>query len=882
MNTNNYQSLQPNYIFPHQSQPQQVSYFPSQTQHPQPQTQTQYHHPSQPQTQPFQPHIQAQPFHPQVQTRPILSQTQAQPQIQTQALPIQPQVQTQQNILPQTQTQPPVQTRPILSQTQAQPQVQIQTQAIQPQVQQTQQNIIPQTQAQPQLNNDVKKLTENIISNYISQPSYLSYIKKNIQIALNKQSDTCIFNHSILSLPNDTDNDILMKIKDSYIEYSQRSLENKIDRVFKHLCPVCVYFKFGLLSQDISRDIKLFSCSVQNNNNNNNNNNYNGPKQYQLGSFIHVYNPYPAERALQQIKNNHPSDSTAFPSGTLLIPTGKILIQLLALPQNILTNGLKICQVMSDEENVEDIRCYYRFIARNKILENGYYKRTISEDQLKKMNQTGEGEVIDEKKINLLKDIYKKLQQTNNIKNIPKTVTEESTVGIEIDKEDNFNMKNIFQNGEPLEYIKRGDNAEATDIKMKIFDLNPAFVSYLQSMINIQSHLENKSKNELFNIKMYNEDDEDENASKLKSNYISLWKPTAPILNTVYYDLLMMGFYNELDIKRLSKVPPFNERCVLIQQNILVVNSKGDCIMTTDTTNDQSLCSIFNKVLRHTNIPIQQKSISTVSSQNLNDKGNPPLPKFSDDVIETVVDRLGMRDNDKKDDEVDDKYKNIFNVHKKRTESFHNNLKNNLDRLKNYFCNFQDDMGDDIPTEGNEIIYDIASRIFPQFILNSTQNKHMHSLHFADQATTKPILEGDQHPNCVYVKNLGFVNLINLCNNTPLILKNGYIYIDNLVKRDVPGYFNKTSDNCLYKAVGDDEDTTRTFSNINITTIPEKRKFNSDMTIDLVNKKFNNFDYTAYQRLGNCPNPNDFNDYVTIYGGNTTTNHDNNNCLRKI
>ena len=59
----------------------------------------------------------------------------------------------------------------------------------------------------------------------------------------------------------------------------------------------------------------------------------------------------------------------------------------------------------------------------------------------------------------------------------------------------NIDEANIFQNGQPLTHITRGDGAEPKHIKMKVFDLNPIFVDYLQTMLNIQDHLENKTTN---------------------------------------------------------------------------------------------------------------------------------------------------------------------------------------------------------------------------------------------------------------------------------------------------------------------------------------------------------------------------------------------------
>ena len=82
---------------------------------------------------------------------------------------------------------------------------------------------------------------------------------------------------------------------------------------------------------------------------------------------------------------------------------------------------------------------------------------------------------------------------------------------------------------------------------------------------------------------------------------MSLWKPAAPFLNGCYFDLLI-------------DIPPFNDKNIFIQHNILVVNENGDCIMTAvENTGAVNVCSIFNKILRHSNIPIQQKTVKMLT-----------------------------------------------------------------------------------------------------------------------------------------------------------------------------------------------------------------------------------------------------------------------------
>ena len=734
------------------------------------------------------------------------------------------------------------------------------------QQQQQQQQPPPQ---KPQIN--INDLTHNIIQTVGPNPTDLNVLYENISKYLNNFSNKCMYNHSLINLPNDTNNELLTKIKENYREYYSTSLEKKGERVFKDFCSACTFFKLGLISDNIIRELKTFSCSTNSIGMNN---------SFMLGSFIHAFNPYKPDRPLKNIQSNHPSEKIAFPSGTLLIPTGKILLQLLALPQDVLAQGLKIIQIMSDEENINDIRKYYRFFERNKTLEPGYYKKGTTLDEMKKMNlEKGEDIYINDEQKDRILNIYQTLKNKSGgtFINIP-TPSDESQFGIASDED--IKMENIFQNGEPLFHITRGQEAvDADKIGMKIFDLNPAFVSYLQSMINIQNHLENKTNNNNNNYynyqSSYRRDTEDNTTHKMRSDYLSLWKPAAPILNSVYFDLLMLGFYNELNIENLVNIPPFNDKCVYTQQNILLINKNGNCIMTSGNENTNSVCSIFNKILRHSNIPFQQKIVATGFPQTVNDKGIPPKSSFPSNIINTIQSEVTPPNIE---EIIKAKYNVIYDFHKHQSQNYHNNIKNNLDRLKNYFCQFKDDMGNDLQVKGNEVIFDIATRIFPQIVLQSTNNKNMHSLHFSEMAKTKPIVFEDPHPNCVFVNNLGFVNILNICDQVPLILKNAYVYLENLIKRDVEGYVNKTSDNCQFDSnANDNEDPTRTFTTINIMKIPQKRKIDSNSTIDLVGKGNNEFDYAAYMKTASCPQPNSFNDYVHKYGHNNDRH-----CPRKV
>ena len=798
----------------------------------------------QPQLQPFQP--QLQPFQPQFQQQ---QQPPPQPQFQQQPPPP-PQTQFQQppppgmpSPPPQTQFQPP-------------PPQGMPSPPPQPQFQQP----LP---ANPQVNK-VAKLVEGLSQNELQK------FLKHLQQTIEKSSDKCLFNHSILNIPNDPRNELLTQLKTAYTNYIKRNPEERMDRVLKHFCPYCICFNLGLICQDVTREFKIHNCTTSRSYGNSR---YSTPQSYQLGNFVHAFNPYKADHPLHSLRGQHVSEKLAFPSGTLIIPNGKILIQLLSLRHETIANGVKIIQIMSKEKDIDDMRCYLRFLLRNPNLDTGYYKRTLTEENLKDLNQRGTGETVPNDKIQILQNLYKSAK-LKNIKDDIKSVEADSMINLPSDHD--FNMENIYQNGEPLSYVKRGEQTDSKNIKMKIFDLNPVFCSYIQAMINIQVHEEHRLSNDggAPYTNDGEDDDEDEEGKRRKKDYHSLWKTgSEPILKDVFFNMLMIGFYCETQLENIANIPPFNNKCVTIPQNIVFVNQDGDFITTSKNIDEEGGCSIFNKVLKHTNVPLQQKIVSTASSQNVNTKGIPPPSVFPDSSVETMNKKLA-EDNVPKPD----KFNVITTYHSYKTQAYHNHIKNNPDRYKNYYCQFLDDMNEKVELENNEVAFDISTRIFPQTILQSTPNKSMHSIHFDDKAVTKPILDEDSNPNCVYVKNLGFVNLTNICDNTPLILKNASVYLENLVKKDVHGFSSKTNDNCNYSDDTDDnDDTTRTFSNINIEPIPLKRKYDPSTTIDLISKKTNNFNYNAHNNLTNCQTPFNFQDYNNKYGS-----ADDGKCLRRI
>ena len=773
----------------------------------------------------------------------------------------------------------------------------------------TQPQQLPQQQQQPSSYNIQPSLNDltNFVSNMVQKfdPSQLSFVNKNINNALEKINDKCLFNHNILQIPDDRTNELLMQFKQTYRDYQTRSLEEKNERVFKDFCPACIYIKFGLISDIVTTDLRSYTCSNKNNFSPESN-------TFNVGSFIHVYNPYKNDNSIKGFygNNEHPAEKMAFPRGTLLIPTGKILIQLLNFEEEVIAGGIKIVQIMSEEKDISDLRYYLRFFSRNNSLKTGYYgrKHNMTADELKKMNKTktkgsknpnatssgtpsssdDDDDVDDDVHMQTIKKLYDNPLFANNT-TTPKINIAESNIGVDTDDDANFNFDNVFQNGEPLQHISPKIGAKADDIKMKIFDLNPVFVTFLQSIINIQSHVENMDRIKNHSLGTFTNNKDDLVSKHLEANYISLYTSTPPVSSSVFYDMLMMGFYNEMNIESLTKIAPFNESCVLGPQNILLVNRNGDCIMKMDQNNkNTNTCSLFNKILRNSSVPHQQKNISTSFPHNVNAKGIPPPSKFPSSTVQTIQTRLTdlHTQSQTQPKEIPESYKIIYDYHKNNSQHHHNYLRNNCDKLKNYFCKLKDDMNNDIQAiEDNYNIIYIAMHMFPQSIVQSTHNEAMYSLDFTRKADSKPVLKHEPEPNCTYAQNIGFFNLTTICNNTALILKNSEVYLENLIKRDSEGYVNKTSDNCGYNDKNNsDNDITRTFSHVKMNILPQKRKIEDTVAngnvIDLINKTSNGFDFSAYMKKANCPQGGySFDNYVAKYSDSLNNP---NNCQRKF
>ena len=588
--------------------------------------------------------------------------------------------------------------------------------------------------------------------------------------------------------------------------------------------------------------------------------------EFNLGHFMHAINPYKTDPKFHpNISQTFPSEKIAFPAGCLVIPTGKILMQVLALPQEVISHGLKIIQINSDEETISNPDIYYRFMVRNKNLNCGYYKRTMKEEDIKKMNQKDSTHPT---------AAVLKQQETfsASMGMAQSTPTQSPTPsGIlyidDVDNDDNFKGSNIFQNGEPLTFVEPDDEADKDQIGMKIFYLNPILINYIQSMLNIEANLQKQNKNQ-----------SDNNNNE---NYLKHF-PTFHLVTGTFYDFLTMAFFTEMNHDGLMDIPPLNDKCVFCQNNIMIVNKHGNCIMVskdTSESDDANICTIFRRLLRNQQIPLSHKIVPTVSSKSVSIRGNSPQSKFNVQTLESVTKGFQhMKDTDKIE-AIKNKYGVLLNHHGHQSQEYHQSLKNSSDGLKNYFCKFKDDMDEDVELKGNESIFDIALNIYPETVTQSSSNKKKYTLDFSQKSVSKPIIDREFQPNMVYVKNLGFVTVLSVCDMANFTLKNAEVYLENLIGRGNKNYINKTSENCGYNKddIDDYDDPTMTYHSVKITQLPKKRKF-PETIIDLAGVNNSDFDHQAYTRMGDCPNSVNFDSYAK------TLNYskNNQNCLRNV
>ena len=670
-------------------------------------------------------------------------------------------------------------------------------------------------------------------------------------MAVSTKRKPCAFNHFIASLPDDPNNVVLMGIKNAYSRHNKTSNPNEEDypRLFDNYCEDCCNLKLGLVPISVEKTFNTsYSCT--------NPMSRKGNVRYNIGPFMAANNPYKSRDEYL----HHPSQNIGINPGCIILPTGKLLMQILSLKLELLVDGLKVIQIMTSEKNITNPDAYFRFIIRNNDnLSNGYYIIDNTKD-LKRMNskdkQVGMGKYYDQlvtNNIEFIKTIYPTQQRadphTSGLNYIP-----------EIDDEDNYDNENIFQNGTVMKFVNAEETVDPSEIKMKVFDINPTLIRHLQTILNIQAYL-NGVRGSLSN----------------KSYLDSVNPHKSALLERFYHDLLTMAFTNEQHHAKFLSIPPLNDKCVFATQNVLLLNKDGDIIMIEKENEDteiKSTCSMFNKLITK-NYPNHSSRLitPTAASGSVNTQGILPSSGISTHFLSNIKKNLT-----KADEDVKDKYQYIFEEHKDLVSEYHSKIKGNSENLYNYFHEFKDDMNNDILDQaGYEMILEFASLMYPEKILRNSFNKKHHSLDYTVSNTTAPRVDEEVSPNVAFAGGIGFVTLTNICDYSALTLKNTSVPLNNLI--------NRCSNNANYKRsrlLNNDQDDgylddhARNMNNIAIVNhIPKKLKsdYMPEGVVNLCKGNPTNFDYGAYSKLQGCDRSN-FGEYMAKYANNPS-----NKCL---
>ena len=746
------------------------------------------------------------------------------------------------------------------------------------QQQQQQQQLVP--------NKDVIQQAYQILINNASNADELKQVKEDLEKTIEALSEDCVMSHLITQLvPNNIHFKSSDRVYNIFKNHLEKHVQDRIDRTFVPFCMPCTLLKFGLISDDIQKPMANNACTF--------NQSKSGDTYFNFGKFIHGY-------AVNKIDTDqHPdfgkySETIAFPPGVIIIPNSKIITQITDMDVNKITMGVKVCMINTEERNVTNGAVMTRFLARNRTLDCGYYVRDKSID-MKNYNASNKGKKTNlnqlpdisemNKELRLFLDKYNRklfsVDPDSNRSFGTSTYHDDKTDVNDlyipsVDDDNNFNPENIFQNGEPLKHALPEESYQPDDIGMRIFDINPALISYLVNMLNLQSQVEDQHKKKL-KIK-YNSDNKSLNILDPETHFLS----NNRLINHSYYDFLCLAFFNELHQEKLCQLPPFNGECILSHSNILFVNKYGESIMINKNP-DLGKCTMYNRLMKlMEGSNIKNKFIPTASNTSLTQSGRVPRAVFTVDAINELFQGMIKGDNEK--NKVLDQDKKLYNEFVTQNANIfkeeHNKIKNSSDILENYFCKFEDDIYEPVEFENNEMAFDTARKIYPQVILDNRRNKMQITLDYSVKNTEESIIDQQHQPNVVYVKNLGFVTLTNICNNSPLILKNTSVLLPNLRNR-----FTKNKNaiisnisGCKRKAgldIDDDlEDYILPKAQI-IADLPEKRKPIPGI-IDLTGEE-SDLDYLGHLRRKDCIGPG-IRDYMNKF----TNINDSSYCFRGI
>ena len=699
----------------------------------------------------------------------------------------------------------------------------------------------------------------------------LKTFKDKLEKTIEALSEDCVLSHLLAQLyPNNIRSPASDTVYNIFKTHFAKNVEDRHERVFESFCSPCTILKLGLITDNIRKPMESKSCTF--------NPSRSGNAYYDFGKFIHGIASYNVD------KNKHPdignySETIAFPPGVVILPNSKIITQILGMDINkIAVGGVKVCMINSEETNVSDGTIMTRFLARNRTLDCGYYIRDKSLD-MKNYNTSSKGKKTGQNEIPDISDLYTQLKMfldrynrqlnkvshgsnTNRPFGTSKDHDDKTDVNdlyiASVDDEDVFDEDNIFQNGEPMTRALPDEKYDPQDIGMRVFDINPALISYLVNMLNIQGQVEEEHQRNLEKNKKNTEN----TLNKLidqETHFLSGNR----LVNHTFFDYLCLAFFNEIHPEKLCELPPFNGECILSHSNILFVNKNGDSIMINKNP-DIGTCTMYNRLIKLMGgSSIKNKFISTASNTNLTQRGTVPRATFSPEAINQLF--QGMIKGDNQKDKLLEHEKKLYNEFVTQNANIfkdeHNKIKNSSDIFQNYFCEFLDDANEPVDFKNNEVVYDTARKIYPQTIIDNRRNRLQISLDYSVKNDDMSIIDEQHQPNVVYVKNLGIVSLISVCNHSPLVLKNASVLLPNLRNRFTKNrnaIISNISSGCKRKAgYGDyDDDDLEGLSLPKATiiaNIPEKKK-PIPGTIELTGEE-PDFDYQGHLRRKECEGP---------------------------
>ena len=428
----------------------------------------------------------------------------------------------------------------------------------------------------------------------------------------------------------------------------------------------------------------------------------------------------------------------------------------------------------------------------------------------------------------------------------------------EVDSDDNFDEKNIFQNGTPMKFVDHDEKVDSDKIKMKVFDFNPILVRYLQTLVNIEY---NKEK-----LKQRRD-------SSIAPTYFHNTNNERRLVDSAIYDIMSLAFYLSSNHDQFLDIPPLNDACMFFTHNFILINKHGDPIMVQkQKPGNTSSCHMFNKLVTKHYPNTNSRIIPNAANTRPNIQGILPDPKLSDRLshdIEVSIDNMARADNTL--DSVRDRYKHIIEEHKENVSDSQSRTKCRAEHLNNYFYFLKSDMERDILGEdGNEDILKIGVNMYPEHVYRNSANRKHHPINFDQAYVDRPRLDSVLYPNTVYVDNIGFCSLTNICHNSVLTLKNSSVVLNNMVNRcsNIENYkcYHKHdmehSDDDAYDNTGEN-----IIENIDVVShVPKRMKPSSDNTVLLCGSGAggtSNYDYSAYTRVRGCPAT--FNNYTYKY-----------------